>query len=246
MGITQVVRNPGAYVSNTVGLYWALLSDPGRFYDDLIGSRGIGREVLLVLVIGAVGTVGNYFVIETLSSLYSEMGVQMTGDIEFALWQRILGPVIGIVLLWIALTTALYVIGWLYSSVGEYFYLLKRTAWTLVPLVFANLIHTVAALYVAFTLTEDDLAGAEVLAADPAERAGQVWLEAAGELPLVVTAVIGVVFVVWVGYLAAYAVLDVRKLELSEAYRVAAVPVAAYAIYVLYRAYVAFSYAPGA
>lgn len=246
MGITQAVRNPGTYVSRTVGLYWALLTDPERFYDDLIGSRGIGRELLLVLVVGAVGTVGNYFVYETLRSLYTDLGVQVSGDVNFALWRQVLGPVLGIVALWIALTTALYVIGWLYSSLGEYFHLLKRTAWTMVPLVFANLIHTIAALYVAFTLTEDDLAGTEALSSDPAEQAGQIWLEASGEMALVVTSAVGVVFVAWVGYLAAYAVLDVRKLELGEAYRVAAVPVAAYGLYVLYQAYVAFSYSPGA
>lgn len=244
MGISQAVRNPGTYVSRTVGLYWTLLTDPARFYDEMIGTRGIGKEILLVLVVGAVGTAGNYFVLTNLKNLYSGLGVQITGDTNFALWRRVAGPLLGIILLWIAFTTALYFVAWLYSSVGEYFHLLKRTAWALVPLVFANLIQMIAALYVAFTLQQDDLA--ESLPPGSSERAREIWLEAGGELPMVVASIVAVVFVAWAGYLAAHAVVDVRKLEIGEAYRVAAVPTAAYALFVLYQAVTALTFSPGA
>lgn len=242
MGISQAVRNPGTYVSRTVSFYWTLLTDPRRFYDDMIGSRGITREVLFVLVVGLIGTVGNYFVLQTLRPLAEDEGVQLAGDATFALWRMVLGPVIGAVALWVVLTTALYALGWLYSSIGEYFHLLKRAAWALVPLAIANLIYAATALFVAFTLTADDVGPYESTPVQAAETADMVWMEAAAELPMVIGAAVAVVFVAWAGYIAAHAVVDVRDLELSEAYRVAAVPTVAYALYVLYGAFTAFTY----
>lgn len=245
MGISQAVRNPGTYTRRAIGNYRVLLTDPATFYEERVSSRGIAREVIMVIIIGVIGVVGNYFAHTVLVGLYDQDGTPLIGnDVTFALWGKVAAPVVGAIMLWIGLTTALYLLGWLYSSVGEYFHLLKWTAWSLVPLAFANLIHSVVIAYTATTLTADDLA--DSLPAVPEQAAQAAWLEVGGELPVIVAGAVGLVFVVWTGYIAAHALARVRKLEVSEAYRLTAVAVGAYALWTVYQLYQAFSFTPAA
>jgi len=233
MAISQAVRNPRSYLSRTLGMYRTLLTDPGTFYDEYVGTRGLRVEILLVLVVGAVGFVGNVYALLQVEELFAQLEIPLGQDVAFAMWGEVAAPLVGAVLLWIGLTTALYVVGWLYSAVGEYYVLLKWTAWALVPLAFANLIHSVAVAYAAFSVSAGDVATSEVPRV-PEDRAAFVWDVAAGEIAVVAAAVVGIAFAVWAGYIAAYAVRGVRDIETDEAYRVAAVPTVAYVLYVVY------------
>lgn len=233
MAISQAVRNPRSYLTRSVRMYRALLTDPETFYDEHVGTRGLRVEVLLVLVIGAVGFAGNVYALLRIEELFAQVDVPLSQDVAFAMWGVVVSPLVGAVLLWVGLTTALYVVGWLYSAVGEYYVLLKRTAWALVPLGFANLIHSVAMAYTAFSVSAGDVATSD-LPRLPVERATFAWKVVAGEPAVLAAVVVGIVFVVWAGYISAYAVRDVRNIETDEAYRVAAVPTVAYALYVVY------------
>lgn len=214
-------------------MYRTLLTDPGTFYDEYVGARGLLVEVLLVLVVGAVGFAGNVYALLQLEELFAQLETSLNQDVAFAMWGEAVAPLVGAVLLWVGLTTALYVLGWLYSAVGEYYVLLKHTAWAMVPLAFANLIHSAAMAYAAFTLSADDVALSEIPRI-PEDRAAFVWEVAAGELVVLAAVVVGIAFAVWAGYIAAYAVRDVRDIDIGEAYRVAAVPTGAYVLYVVY------------
>lgn len=234
MALSRAVRQPRSFLSATVDLYRALLTDPERFYDDLIGTHGITREILLVLVLGAVGLAGNLYALTRVQAAFDALEVPISQDASFALWESAAAPLLGMVGLWIGLATALYVVSWLYSGLGEYFILLKRSAWALVPLVFANLLHSVAIAFAALSLDPATIdASAVPRPAD--QRAAFVWEQVAGEPVVAAAVLVGVVFVAWAGYIAAYAVRDVRSLQIDEALRVAAVPTVAYALYVLYQ-----------
>lgn len=235
MSISRAVRQPRSFLTNSVQLYRTLLTDPERFYEEFVGPRGITREFLLVLFVGAVGVAGNLFAMTRLQAVFESLDVSISGDTSFALWESVVAPLVGVVGLWLGLATALYVVGWLYSGIGEYYVLLKRSAWALVPLVFANLLHTVAVVYAAFTLTPGSV-DASIVPRPANARAEFVWQQVAGDPVVVATVLLGVVFVAWTGYIAAYAVRDVRGLQTDEAYRVAAVPTIAYALYVVYEA----------
>jgi hypothetical protein len=214
-------------------MYRTLLTDPETFYDEYVGTRGLRVEILLVLVIGAIGLAGNVYALLRVEELFAQIEVPLGQDVAFAMWGEVAAPLVGAVVLWVGLTTALYVVSWLYSAVGEYYVLLKRTAWALVPLAFANLIHSVAMAYAGFSLSAADVAASEVPRV-PERRAAFAWEVAAGELAVVAAVVVGLVFAVLTGYVAAYAVRGVRDIETDEAYRVAAVPTVAYVVYVVY------------
>lgn len=235
MSVTQAVRNPRGYIVRTLGLYRALLFDPQRFYDEYIGSRGIKVEIVMVAVIGLIGFAGNYYARSQIQEVFVAAGFGIGSDVNFQLWGDALAPLVGIFALWIGLTLALYAVGWLYSTVGQFYELLKRSAWALVPLAAFNLLHSAAIAYSAFQLSEDDIQDLEIPRA-PDMRAEAMWSEVAGEMFVVATLFLGVIFIVWAGYIAAYAVVDVRDLHIDEAYKVAAVPTAAFAIYVIYEA----------
>lgn len=216
-------------------MYRALLTDPETFYDEYLGKRGILIEILLVLAVGAVGLVGNLYALIQLETLFQGEGVQISQDVSFALWGEVVAPLVGAVALWIGLTTALFAVGWLYTAVGEYYVLLKRTAWAMVPLAFANLIHSAAMAYAGYTLDGQGIDFSQVPRI-PEARAEFIWTAAAGEIAVVAAVLLGVVFAAWAGYIAAFAVRDVRELETDEALRVAAVPTVAYVLYVVYTA----------
>lgn len=233
MAISRAVRHPRSFLTNSIQMYRTLLTDPATFYDEYLGPHGITREFLLVLVLGAVGVAGNLFALTRLRAVFETLDVPISGDTSFALWESVVAPLVGMVGLWIGLTTALYAVGWLYSGLGEYYVLLKRSAWALVPLVFANLLHTIAVAYAAFTLTPGSV-DASMIPRPANARAEFVWQQVAGDPVVVATVLVSVVFVAWMGYIGAYAVRDVRGLQTNEAFRVAAVPTVAYALYVVY------------
>lgn len=233
MSVTQAIRNPRSYVVRTLGLYRALLFDPERFYDEYLGSRGLKVEIALVAFIGVIGFIGNYYARSRIATVFPEAGFPIGSDVDFQLWRHALAPLVGIVLLWVGLTLALYFVGWLYSTVGQFYHLLKRTAWSLVPLVVFNLLHTIAMVWTALNLAEEDIEDRELVRA-PDMRTEQMWSEIAGDIFVVATLFVGVIFVIWTGYIAAYAVRDVRDLDTNEAFRVAAVPTVAFALYLIY------------
>ena len=231
MGVSQAVRNPRSFVVRTGRLYRTLLFDPRTFYDDYVGSAGLTRELLLLAVIGAVGLLGNYYAIGELTTAFTEAGVVISQDANYLLWQTMLAPLVGAFLLWIGLAVTLYAVSWLYSEVGKIYLVLKWSAWALLPMLFANLIHTIA---VVVTVMGVDIQDAlPVQTTIPEEKVALIWSQVGGE-PLVIGAtLVAIPFFLWSAYIVTYAIADVRDLELSEAYRVAAVPAIGYSLYVV-------------
>ncbi|WP_276254981.1 YIP1 family protein [Halomontanus rarus] len=231
MGVSDAVRNPGSYVGEKQRVYRSILFDPDTFYSEYAGKRGIVRELLLIAVIGVVGLIGTLYAVQTLRGEYS--GDILTDDVGMQLWGNALAPLIGAFLLWVGFTVVLYAVSWLYSTAGSFYMLWKNTAWALLPALFANLLLTAA--YAVTTYTAEFDGSDELNSSHPDTMVAFMWEQIAHE-PMVVGAyALGVVFAVWSGYIAAYGVAEVRKLEVDEAYRVVAVPVVAYALYVGYQ-----------
>lgn len=231
MSVSDAIQNPGSYVGSKLRLYRTLLFDPKTFYEKYAGNRGILTEVLLVLVIGLVGTAGVFYAVRVVIDPFGGAGgAEIPFSAELQLWGQAVFPLLGAFVLWLGLVGAMYAISWLYTGAGSIFLLLKYTAWSMVPFLFANAIQSIAYFYTAY--------GADVEGTYSGTQADDIYLslwEPIGNEPLVLIAsTISVVFVVWCGYLAAHAVAAVRNLETSEGYRVVVVPVVAYVLYVLY------------
>ncbi|WP_415381906.1 hypothetical protein [Halosimplex sp. TS25] len=236
MGVSNAVRNPGSYLSRTLGLYRSLLVDPEGFYDEYIGTRGLKSELALVLVVGVVGAVGNYLVLqELIAQIDGIQAVVVNQDVRFQLQQRVLEPLIGAFLVWIWYGVGMYAVAWLYTTIGTTYLAMKRAAWALVPVLIANLIHTAAMAYYSVTMeiAPGDVNPSSRLAGDVAQA---IWSQAAGEMVVLAATLAGVLFALWAGYIGAYAIKDVRDLTVDEAYKVAAVPAAGYALYIVYSA----------
>lgn len=234
MGVSNAVRNPGSYLSRTLGLYRSLLTDPERFYDEYIGSRGIKSEFALVLVTGIVGLVGNYFMLQELIVQFEQFdSVVINDQVSFQLQQRVIEPLIGAFLLWIWFGFGTYVVGWLYTTIGTTYLAMKRAAWALVPILIANAIHSAAMLYASTTIdiTQDDIT---ISTSISDQVSAFVWSQAAGEVAVLAATAVGILFALWAGYIAAYAIKDVRDLTTDEAYKVAAVPTVGYVLYIVY------------
>ncbi|WP_436910842.1 YIP1 family protein [Halosimplex marinum] len=234
MGVSNAVRNPGSYISRTLSLYWALLTDPERFYDEYIGTRRVKSEFALVLVTGLVGLVGNYLMLQEL--IFQFEGIQsvvINEQVRFQLQQRVIEPLLGAFLLWIWFGVGTYYVAWLYTTIGTTYVAMKRAAWALAPILIGNLIHTAAMAYASTTLevTEDDVTIATSISD---VVAGFVWSQASGETVVLAATAVGIAFAVWTGYISAYAIKDVRDLTTTEAYKVAAVPTLGYVLYIAY------------
>jgi hypothetical protein len=239
MGVSNAVRNPGSYISRTLGLYRTLLTDPERFYDEYIGSRRVKSEFALVLVAGLIGLVGNYVMLQELIFEFEAFdSVVINDQVRFQLQQRVIEPLIGAFLLWIWFGVGMYYVAWLYTTIGTTYVTMKRTAWALLPILIGNVIHTAAMAYASTTLdvTEEDITITTSLAD---EVSAFVWSQASGETVVLAATAVGIVFALWTGYIGAYAIKDVRDLTTSEAYKVAAVPTVGYVLYIAYSVFTA-------
>jgi len=239
MGVTNAVRNPGSYLSRTLNLYRSLLTDPGRFYDEYIGTRGLKSEFALVLVAGLIGLVGNYFMFQELVNQFEAFqSVQINDQVRFQLQQRVIEPLLGAFLLWIWYGFGMYAVGWLYTTIGTTYLAMKRAAWALFPILIANVVHSAAMYYysTAIEVTDADITIESNLSD---EVSAFVWSQAGGDVVVVAATAVGIVFALWAGYIGAYAIAEVRDLTMDEAYKVAAVPAVGYALYIAYSAFTA-------
>lgn len=237
MSVQQAVRNPRSYAVRLLAMYRALLFDPETFYEEYVKRPGISREAVLVGLIGAIGTLGAYYAYTQVTAGYASglvaTGPTLSDDTNLQLYRRVVNPLAGAYALWLLFTVALYAVSWLYSGVGSFFRLLKNTAWGLVPIAFANVLNAAAWAGTAY-LNRQEYQDVPERAPNgfPEEVAAFVWDQVASEPAVVATTVVGLVFVVWSGYICAHGVARMRDIEISEAYRVAAVPTLAYVLWV--------------
>lgn len=234
MSVSQAVRNPRGYIVRTAGMYRTLVADPEEFYEEYVAERGIRNELLLVAFIGLVGFAGNYYARSRIVTIAEEAGVATGNEVTFSLWGIAVEPLVGALLLWVGFSAALFILGWLYSTIGTFYVTLKNVAWVMVPFFVANLLHSAAMAYSAFTLEESDYTDQEI-PRDPEQKVQVLWDAVAGEIFVTATLFVGALLTLWAGYIALYAIIDVRKLEPRDAYKVAGVPFVGFALYFVYQ-----------
>jgi len=239
--LRQIVGDPVDFLT----LRWqALVSGlfyPDRFYEEHSRSYGLKWEVLVLLCIGALGSVGFYYGVQTILgefTLGAETAIS-TGDkpgmadkTARQLRARVAYPVIGILLIWGYYTTSYYAGAWLFSGHGTYFDTLKNTAWALLPFTFANLFVTIALF-----LTYSGLELETQLPGLPEENVAYLLGQGYTELPMVVLPLVKIAVVAWVAYIGASALSDAMQIPRERAIQIAAAPAIVHAAYLLWQAF---------
>lgn len=238
MGIAEAVRDPGGYTRERVSMYRALLVDPEEFYDEFIGTHGLRAEAILIATIGVIGSIGTMIAVLQIREEFENDvsilgGTSLERGVEMQLWRLGIEPIIYAFLFWLGLAALLYLASWVYSEDGSLYLMVKKSAWAILPLVFANAVSTIAWAYTGMTAEiESDLTGAGTAQ----RQLALIWDPLAESTAVIAADLLSIVFVAWVGYIAAHAVVEVRAIELGNAYRVAAVPVVVYALWTVYTA----------
>jgi len=243
MSVSAAVRNPRAFVGGKWNRFKMLLLDPDRFFEEKASTDRIWNEVIVLLIIGLVGAAGILYVGQEFMSNFvtnavdrSQGQVVIAGERGLRIQVYGLRSIVGAYVLWGFFTLGYYALSWLYSDYGSLFETAKLTAWTLVPVVFTNLVKSIAAVVV---ITQETLIESPV----PTEIEDEVKRGAAGdsasylygllyEEPIMLGALaVGLVFFIWSGYIAAHAVAHIRDIPVSDAYKVVAVPLVAYVLW---------------
>lgn len=209
-----------------------LFLDPERFYREGIGEMGISREVVLIAIIGVMGTLGTYYAVSVITAPFNPITNPLPSDIQSGLYGHAVWPLASAFIYWLLLTFAIYVISWAYSSAGGFYLLAKYLAWAMIPMLFAYLLRTVALVYTSIQVDveveDQELAGGTDAAI------AYLWEQIFHEPTVLIAYAIGSVFAIWTGYIAMAAVARVRDLERHEALRVVVLPIGAYVVYLLY------------
>lgn len=208
-----------------------LVRNPAAFMDRKVGEPTLRREILTLLVVGAVGSVGLAYVGRQMLSAYEAAEI-----IRFPLIGLVLRPLAGVFLLWLGYSLGIHLLAnRVYNARGPISRVLKPTAWALLPMGFANLVRS-AVLYlvvqdvdIATVIEEGELFGLF----DPIT----LVMDAITTQPLYLLAPLASILSILVsGYLLVYAVQSAKDLSRPEGPRLVAALVGIHLAYVLWRA----------
>lgn len=212
-----------------VGMVVQLVRNPARFMDRKVGQPTIHWEVVTVLLVGAIGSVGLAYVGQQTLSSYDASEL-----LRFPVMGLVVRPIAGMVVLWVGYSIGIHLLAnRVYNARGPVARVLKPTAWALVPMGLANLVRT-AVMYlivqdvdIRAVLEQGDLFGL----LDPIT----LVMDAIMDRPLYLLAPLAtVVAIIASGYLLVYATQSAKDLPREEAIRTVAVLVGIHLAYVVW------------
>lgn len=203
-----------------------LVTDPAAFFKGKAQDRSVALEFIVVLLIGAIGSIGAYIFAQTVFRL-AETG----GYSNFQAMGLVLEPVFGIILFWIGGAFTCHFVAGLYNGRGPIRRLLKLSAWAMVPIALGNAVRT-AVIY----LTYNDMTPEDVdfgFAGGFTEQAEILRESSANDALMLVAMLVLILSVVAAWYLLSYAVANAKNIDLDDARKVAAVPSGIFVLYLL-------------
>jgi len=203
---------------------YQLVRSPGEFMEQKAGQPKIRTEVLTVLLVGFLGSLGAIYVTQEALAFTDSDTAQITA-IGLAL-----EPIFGAVVLWIGYTLGLHALARYFDGRGVLRRLLKTTAWALIPLGVGNLLRSgaVYVLYQGIDIAAVVEEGSDGGAVEAVAQAG------AGEPLYLVGQILLLLGVLGSGYLMVYAVQTAKDLDRKPAIRAVAVPLSVHVLYLLW------------
>lgn len=190
-----------------------LLTDPDEFFERAAADDGLAKPAGVILLVGVVGALSSLPVLRaTVAAMPPEAGSFATLAYVFGIG----GALVGAFVLWALYAGAMHVISTLaFDAEGSFRRTLAVTAWGFVPAILAAVVSG-ALTYVAFQSI--------TIPSDPARAAG--FAQAVQNDPILqLASVLGIVFLLWQGFLWTFAVSHARDLHIREAVITVSVPV---------------------
>lgn len=190
-----------------------------------ISTVGFTREALLVLVLGALGSIGpGYVSWQTL-----EAHDNPPSYFEFELIAETISPLFLLFGLWLLYALCGHFLAKLYNGGRPFVRVFRVSAWALIPIGIWYLIRSVVivALFAGMEFPGDP----EGVAAD--EQVENVMALGLEDPVYIGTLLAGLVFIAWSWHLLSIGIAEAKQIGLEEAKKVAAVPAGLAALYIV-------------
>lgn len=214
-----------------------LVRDTSAFMDRKVGQPTLRWEVLTVLVIGALGSIGLAYVGQQIMTTYDA-----SETMRFPMAGLALTPVFGAGVLWLWYTFGIHLLAnRVYGSRTPIRRILKATPWAMIPLGIANLARSgllylvVQDVDIATVIEEGDTFGLF----DPIDLVMQAILT---DTLFLLSPVIMILAIGLMGYLLVYAVQSAKNISRPEAARVVALLASVHVLYILWELAQAYGY----
>lgn len=204
-----------------------LVTDPAAYLRGKARERRLWREVVVVFVVGALGSLGHLYLVQ----LFIE-SVDTAGYTAFMAIGYVLEPILGLFAFWIGASILGHYLAGYFNGRGPIYRVLKLSAWAMVPIGIGNLVRS-AAIYSAYRGIDPDTVAIDATGFD-AQFAAFQELHMSDPVVLVATLAL-VITVVWSGYILSIAIRSAKQNLSEDDARIAAgVPAGLFVLYLLY------------
>lgn len=236
----EAIRSPRTVVVRPVRSIKLLLVDPDTFFERKSEGVGLKYELLLLLVVGLVGTallaysvdfiVGHFRAGTAFAGAQHSNKPILPRAISRQLWGTVAHPLAGAYLLWVLYSVGFFFVSWFFNGRGSILKVAKLTAWGFVPLAIANLIHY-GSWAVATTYVELET---EIRGTGDSGKVAFLLNELRNEPIAIGATVVGILLVLWSAYLLVFAVKHSRSLSKEDAMKTVAVVAAVHVAYLVW------------
>lgn len=203
-----------------------LVTDPQAFFKGKAQDRSVVLELFVVLVVGALGSIGSYYFAQRVFAL-ADTGAYS----NFQAMGLVLEPLFGVILFWIGGALTCHFASTFYNGRGPMRRLLKLSAWAMVPIAVGNVVRSVV-IYLTYSgMTAEDVDFG--FAGEFDEQATILREASSNDALLVVAMLVLILSVVAAWHLLSYAVANAKSLDLDDARKVAAIPSGLFVLYLL-------------
>lgn len=186
-------------------MFRQFITDPDAFITERVTTRSARIEILVVLLVGALGSLGTlYLGLEVLDASEAD-------EMSLAVTAFVIRPLFLTIALWLGYSVLFHFASRFFDARGQIRRLFTGFAWAFVPLGIGNLVQTAAIYVVVQGFTIDD----QLDGTGPSEQLDSVIAAVTSEPIMIAASVLFLGTVAWTAYLMTF-VLTQAKTNLSR------------------------------